>query len=327
MKQVPASQNNQPVIGLFREHRDIETFVFKAAHYKQAYHELIDRINELGGYVAILMGQSTYKGNGVFTKHWVQVYDGSEYRFEKRGRIKVDMLYVKDFFDAHEDDHLLQVNTLAFRQLCSDKHAAYQLLEDFHPKSRLVHTVAESKEAFDDIPGTHIVVKTLYGNSGTGVYVGPKNEFSVTEYGKDFPWQVQQYVETERGIPGIAAGRHDFRVVLKNGEPVIATLRTPPDGEYKSNIGYGGETCLIDRSNIPEALVQLSCQIDVRLSSLGSERFYSADFGLTENGWVLFEVNALPGTLDRARGEEAIYYQETLAAFLVDIAKRERRKQ
>ena len=45
----------QPILGIFRERRDIEEFVFKAFHYEQAYHEIIDQLNEKGVYVAVLM--------------------------------------------------------------------------------------------------------------------------------------------------------------------------------------------------------------------------------------------------------------------------------
>ena len=66
-------QANLPVVGVFRERRDIEYFEFKAPPYEQAYHELYDSIEQQGAYVAVLMGQSTYLGDGVFAKHWAQV--------------------------------------------------------------------------------------------------------------------------------------------------------------------------------------------------------------------------------------------------------------
>lgn len=306
------------VVGFFREKRDIETFHFKAPNYKQAYHEIIDQLSEKGVYVAILMGQSSYRGNGKFAKHWVQVSSGGQYEFEKRGEIIVDALYVKDYFDAEDD--LLQINTLAFRKLCSDKHAAYELLDDFHPNSQIITSNEELATAFLNLPGDTIAVKTLTGNSGTGVYVGKKQTFETSRYKFNFPWQVQEYVETKGGIPGIADGRHDLRVVIANGEAVISTLRTPPEGGLKSNVGYGGKTRLVAVEDIPTDLLGLCKKIDERLAPLGEERFYSADFGLTAHGWRLFEINAMPGTIDRARGEQALYYQDKLTDFLKNAA-------
>lgn len=307
------------VVGFFREKRNIDEFVFKAPQYKQAYHELIDQLNEKGVYVAILMGQSTYEGDGKFSKHWVQVNKGGEYVFEKRGKISVDAVYVKDFFDAN--DNVLQVNTLAFRKICSDKHASYELLSEFHPVSRIVASQGELLDAIAEMPGDHVAIKALFGNSGKGVYVGKKTDFDPARFMFDFPLQAQEYIETDGGIPGIVEGRHDLRVVIMNGEAIISTLRTPPAGGLKSNIGYGGITRLVAVEHIPSELLGICAKIDEKLSGLGQERFYSADFGLTENGWRLFEVNAMPGAINRARGPEAVYYQDKLTDFLKSAAE------
>lgn len=316
-------QTNLPVVGVFREQRNIEYFEFKAPQYEQAYHELYDCIEQQGAYVAVLMGQGTYLGDGVFTKHWAQVKADDGYVFEKRGPIKVDMIYVKDEFTVPPSDQALQVNSQDFRAVATDKNATYDLLGDFHPVSLTVSSKLELKKAFHNIPGDNIAVKIPQGNSGKGVFVGKKSDFDSKKFLFDFPWQVQEYVETSVGIPGIVQGRHDFRVVLINGDPVISTLRTPPANGLKSNISYGGKTHLIDRSQIPLDLLELCKQIDVKLASLGQYRFYSADFGMTDRGWVLFEINAMPGTINLARGEQAVYYQDRLAKFLAAAARNE----
>lgn len=315
---------HRPIIGIFRERRDITEFVFKAPQYRRGYEELIVELEARGAYVAILMGNGSYRGDGVFEHHWVVVpgEDGT-YEFERRGPITVDVLWVKDQFD-HED-LLLQINTPAFRRLANDKHASYEYLERFHPMSRLVYTDDELMEAIDAIPGEHVAIKTLYGNSGTGVYVGLKSTFTRAEFGHEFPLQVQQFVDTSLGIPGITSGHHDFRVIIVNGEAIIATLRTPPVGGLKSNIGYGGETRLIDIEDVPLELRALCHDVDRALEELGAERFYSADFGHTDAGWVLFEINAMPGMINRDRGACAVHYQQKLATFLCDVAARERK--
>jgi len=107
-----------------------------------------------------------------------------------------------------------------------------------------------------------------------------------------------------------------------NGEAIVATLRTPPQDGFKSNIGYGGFTRLVDVSEIPVDLKELVAQIDAKLATISAERFYSADFGLTSQGWRLFEVNAMPGTLNRERGEPAVYYQQKLVEFLASVTER-----
>ena len=309
----------QPVLGYFREKLDIEEFNFKSPEYEQAYRELIGQIEDEGVYVAVLMGQSSYLGDGIFGKHWALVEQDGSFVFEKRGQVEVDALWVKDWFDG---DDIEQINTLEFRKLCSDKAASYEMLSDFQPKSILVENDDQATAAIDGLPGVRAVVKTLQGNSGEGVFVGQKDEFHASKFNHDFPWQVQEYIETDGGIPNVTSGRHDFRVVLLNGIPAIATLRTPPKGGLKSNLGYGGDSKIFGAEIIPKELLEICHAIDGRLAKFGQDRFYSADFGLTADGWRLFEVNAMPGTINRNRGEAAWGYQQLVAKFLAGVAKK-----
>ena len=308
-----------PVLGFFRERNDTEEFKFKAPFYQQAYHELLEMLEQRGIYVAVLMGQSSYLGQGRFAKHWVQVKRDGQWVFEKRGPITPNIVWVKDQFVA---DDASQINSAQFRQVCSDKNLSYDLLQQFQPRSLVVNNQAELERAVADLPGKMAVVKTPTGNSGLGVFVGLKQDFNYAEFNKPFPLQVQEFIETEGGIPGIVEGRHDFRVVTMNGEAIVATLRTPPQDGFKSNIGYGGFTRLVDVSEIPADLKELVAQIDAKLATISTERFYSADFGLTSQGWRLFEVNAMPGTLNRERGEPAVYYQQKLVEFLASVTER-----
>lgn len=312
-------EKRTPILGFFRERKDTEEFKFKAPFYQQAYHELLEMLEQRGIYVAVLMGQSSYLGQGRFAKHWVQVKRDGQWVFEKRGPITPDIVWVKDQFVA---DDALQINSAQFRQVCSDKNLSYDLLQQFQPRSSVVNNQAELERAVADLPGEMVVVKTPTGNSGLGVFVGLKQDFNYAEFNKPFPLQVQEFIETEGGIPGIVEGRHDFRVVTMNGEAIVATLRTPPQDGFKSNIGYGGFTRLVDVSEIPADLKELVAQIDTKLATISTERFYSADFGLTSQGWRLFEVNAMPGTLNRERGEPAVYYQQKLVEFLASVTER-----
>jgi glutathione synthase/RimK-type ligase-like ATP-grasp enzyme len=109
-------------------------------------------------------------------------------------------------------------------------------------------------------------------------------------------------------------------VLLANGSLIAATLRTPPEGGFKSNIGYGGENKLLNIADLPADLIRICQEIDERLKSYGEFRLYSVDFGLTPNGWRMFEANGMPGVIARSRGEQAIEYQDKLTDFLKQVA-------
>ena len=317
------TQTPQPILGFFREKLDIEEFHFKSPQYEQAYHELIDLLETKGVYVAILMGNGTYDGAGGFSKHWVRVKSGDGYVFEKRGFIHPHVVWVKDRFDG---SGIAQINDPELRRICSDKNETYRLLYEFQPRSVLVEHADDAEGVVSELPGEMVAVKALQGNSGKQVFVGKKTDFDIAQFNQPLPWQIQEYIETDGGIPGVVEGRHDFRVVVIDGQPAIATLRTPPVGSYKSNLGYGGEAKIIDASMVPSELVEICRLIDQRLASIGENRFYSADFGLTQYGWRLFELNAMPGTISRDRGEPAVEYQEKVATFMAQAASKNAQK-
>lgn len=310
---------NKPILGIFREKHDIEEFIFKAKHYEEAYNEIFDLLVKKGIHVVWLMGQGTYVGHGAFTKHWVQVRQSDgRYLYKKQGHITVDAVFDKDHFK--DDGHVLKVNNDRLYQLCWSKEKTYEVLGDFHPKSVLVRDETELDDALITIPGDKIAVKTLTGSSGLGVYVGSKTDVHTEQELLRYPLLVQEFIETSGGVPGITDSRHDIRVVLLNGEPVVATLRTPPEGELKSNIGYGGAHRLLSVRELPEELLELCASIDKKLESYGNFRIYSVDFGLTPHGWRMFEANGMPGVINRGRGEPAIAYQESLTSFLKEVA-------
>ena len=308
----------QPVLGIFREKRDIEEFDFKAPQYKQAYHEIIDQLNEKGVYVALLMGQGSYDGKAKFSKHWAQINNNGVYHFEKRGPITVGAVFDKDHFK--DDGHVLKINDDSLYNICWSKERTYEVLGEFHPKSLLVHDENELEQALVELPGEKVAIKALTGSSGTGVFVGSKRDVYGEQEILEYPLLVQEFIETSGGVPGITTKRHDVRVVLMNGKSVIATLRTPPDGELKSNIGYGGEHRLLSIEEVPDELLSMCAAIDNKLKSYGKFRLYSVDCGLTPNGWRLFEANGMPGIINRDRGEQAWAYQDALTDFLKQAA-------
>lgn len=307
---------DKPIIGIFREKRD-NYFEFKALHYRQAYVEIGLKLAEIGAYPAILVGQSTYLGKGKFSKHWYAVKNGDDFIFEERGEITVDMVWNKDHFV--DDGKVLTVNPADLNEMCWSKNKTYEVLGEFHPKTIEVNSEPELEPAINNVPGEIVAVKELEGSSGDGVFVGSKQD--ALNSGLKLPVIVQEFIETGAGVPDITNKRHDIRVVLANGDPIAATLRTPPAGGFKSNIGYGGENRLLNIDDLPTDLLEICKQIDEKLKSYGNFRLYSVDFGLTPNGWRMFEANGMPGVIALSRGEQAGEYQNKLTNFLKKVGE------
>ncbi|MFZ4689867.1 MAG: glutathione synthase [Polymorphobacter sp.] len=84
-----------------------------------------------------------------------------------------------------------------------------------------------------------IVVKPLYGNAGTAVFLIDKSDGNLPALVELFgtvwnePFMVQAF------LPQVSEG--DKRIVLVDGEPTGAINRLPKSGEIRSNLAAGGE--------------------------------------------------------------------------------------
>lgn len=308
---------NRPVIGIFVKNKDADP-EFKDAQYELAYTEIVEVLIEKGADAVILMGQGRYEGSGVFSKSWSPRRDAERIFYNQRGRTRVDLVFDKDNFV--DDDTIPVINPRLLKAICENKHMTYEVLQEFQPKSSVVHTHEDFLGALKTLPGDVAVVKGLHGNSGDAVFIGAKSDAAANMEHVELPYQVQEFVETSQGIPGVVDTRHDLRLLMMGGEPILATLRTPPKDGYKSNLGYGGMNRLVDLSELPDELFSMAHGIDKVLEQFAPFRLYSADFGHTDKGWKLFEVNGLPGVITRERGEVlARAYQEKLAQYIIDM--------
>ncbi len=89
-----------------------------------------------------------------------------------------------------------------------------------------------------------IVVKPLYGNAGTAVFLIDKTDGNLPALVELFgtvwnePFMVQAF------LPDVAKG--DKRIVLVDGEPTGAINRLPKSGEIRSNLAAGGSAQATD---------------------------------------------------------------------------------
>ena len=307
----------RPVVGIFIEKTDVDP-KFKDSHYELAYTEIVETLIEKGVDAVLLVGQGRYEGNGVFSMSWLPERKAGKISYNQLGRKKVDIIFDKDHFI--DDETVPVINPHLLKEICENKHLSYEVLQEFHPKSSVVYTQEDFERELASLPGDIAVVKGLLGSSGETVFVGAKAEALAGMKHVELPYQVQEFIETSSGIPGVVDTRHDLRLLMMGGKPILATLRTPPKGGYKSNLGYGGMNRLVGLDELPDELFEVASKIDAVLEQYAPFRLYSADFGLTTRGWKLFEVNGWPGVVTRQRGEVlAEGYQRSLSDYLIEM--------
>ncbi|GGU73489.1 alpha-L-glutamate ligase [Streptomyces albospinus] len=129
------------------------------------------------------------------------------------------------------------------------------------------------------------VVKSVNGHGGKQVFLAPDLALLRGVAGSladDVPFALQQYVAPSHG--------RDLRVVVVEGEPVGAELRTARDGALASNLARGGSATLCQgRYPEAEALAVRAAQ-SLGLTIAGVDLLFSATGEHT-----VCEVNAVPG--------------------------------
>jgi glutathione synthase len=139
--------------------------------------------------------------------------------------------------------HLLEMvagETLVVNDPAEVRNAPEKLFVLRYPDLMPPTLVTRSLEEAMDFRARHgaIVVKPLYGNAGTAVFLIDKTDGNLPALVELFgtvwnePFMVQAF------LPKVSEG--DKRIVLVDGEPTGAINRLPKSGEIRSNLAAGG---------------------------------------------------------------------------------------
>jgi glutathione synthase len=140
--------------------------------------------------------------------------------------------------------HLLEMvqgETLVVNDPREVRNAPEKLFVLRYPELMPPTLVTRSLDEAMDFRARHgaVVVKPLYGNAGTAVFLIDKSDGNLPALVELFgsvwnePFMVQAF------LPQVSEG--DKRIVLVDGEPAGAINRLPKSGEIRSNLAAGGQ--------------------------------------------------------------------------------------
>ena len=295
----------------YKNNPNLEKPVFDVELVETAYRELAQRIADLGHRMVLVRDPGAYKGEGVFSEYW-HAENGDFQLVEEE--IVAHVVYDKGRFD---DPSVPTLNLAELNAIFEDKFRTFTELEAHHIPTKLVNNAQELSDALDTFDGPVYVAKELDGNGGKAVLIGDRE--SVESHEMTYPLIAQQFIETSGGIPGLAEGRHDFRINIIDGKPVLGMIRKNPPGEYRSNIGFGSQLIYVDLDAIPREPLAIVQEVDKTLKRF-ENRLYSVDFVRSEEGkWYVVEANPRPITLPKTEGPLADAYMQSLADKLVGM--------
>ncbi|MEI7890471.1 MAG: YheC/YheD family protein [bacterium] len=237
----------------------------------------------------------------VFTKAWAYRNNVWE-KIEKE--ISPDLVYDKilskyDYpmleFKLQMAQKTILFNSPLFRATFNNKLSQYVMFGEFMPMSKVANNKAELIAAIGKFSAEKIVIKPLYGSGGFGIFIGERKKALSENY--SFPVLVQEFVLSEKGIPGISKETEiaDLRLVYQGGKLAYALSRIAAPKSLFTNLHQGASGKMISLDLIPKNLEEILKRINKKINVFHNPQ-YSLDFIFDNFGKPYFiEMNTTPG--------------------------------
>ena len=306
-----------PTVAVYFSGRDYHDDPFDKHDYRKAYADLGEMNVDSEADFWIVRHRETYLGQGDFAGGWR--FSWGQFKREER------TVHAHVVLDKKEDDHdpivwdadTRVINDPALHALTM-KDATYATFPDVSPRSIPVSTAEQLTEALAALPGDMAVAKPTQAAAGRGIVIAQKADIDPRSV--QYPAVAQEFLDTSVGIPGIAEGVHDLRIVIVGGEVGLAYVRTPAPGSLLANVAQGGSLRLLEPGEIPEEALAIARRIDRELEQF-PYRWYSVDVARSPVGWRLIELNSPAGLTSRKWGAGVDRYYRLLADLLVRAAR------
>lgn len=154
------------------------------------------------------------------------------------------------------------------------------------PKTVVLKRLEFMDDAIKRVGGFPVIIKTPTGSLGKGVAIVESRRSLLSSL--DIIWAdannrnllIQEYVAESEG--------RDIRAFVVGGKVVASMQRQSPEGDFRSNIGVGGEGTPVE---LTEKEIELALQATEALNLDMS----GVDILRTKTGPVVMEINANPG--------------------------------
>ncbi len=302
-------------IAVFFDEPDFQDDPFDEPVWRMVYHELGAELAARGGQCSIVRTPESYRGGMTFGGGWL-FKNGAFHRTEDR--IEADLVYNKGT-TLKLDDGARVINQPGLDAICANKRRMFELFPSLFPPTFPVTNKEELLSAVEHIPTQMVVLKPEDGFGGEGVRIVAKDQAMEEAHG--YPLIAQAFIDTSGGIPGLTDTLHDFRMIIADGDILLACLRTPPDGSLLSNTALGGSIRAVRHALRPKEAERFVSIVDQTLKQFG-HRLYSIDCCRDKSGkWYVLELNDQPGLMTRAEcGEDADRFYGAIAGFFLSAA-------
>lgn len=260
-------------------------------HKKGTYLQLFKKGSEDGHRMYISSGRKSYLGDCKFCNIL-------EYQNEKFSPVDLE-IDADAIFDRSgglrfpgTDISQKVLNNFDFKKLCADKMLTYDFIGEFMPESFSVNNIEDFILGLKNFKEDELVVfKPVAEFGGAGIIIGKPAELKKCKFEKNKKYLLQKFVETSSGVEGIVGDRHDVRIIIANGEMVLAHVRVPKKGSLLANVAQGGSIKEIALEKIPLQIIEIVKKVQEKIDTKFDKPLYSIDFGVSGNKPYIFELN------------------------------------
>ena len=278
------------------------------------------QLKRLGHDYVVVNKDTPYLGEGRFAHHYRIMNALGRLKFYDLP-IKVDLIFDRDTIPDYPGLPLV-INSAKFLEVGNSKIRQAQLFTKLMPKTFIANSHQQAIDYLRRHNKKLLVAKPDNNSNGRGVQViDDPTKLVVDDNHCRLPFVIQDFVESELGIPGLVTGRHDLRVYLLNAEPICISIRRPAPGKFLANTYQGGSIQFYPVRAIPTPVKKMCQQIDQTFTKVGP-RYYSSDFMRDQTGrWWLIEINARPRIpVSKRANPQVKIAQKRIAFFLLRSA-------
>ncbi len=179
-------------------------------------------------------------------------------------------------------------NGSACIEMVADKLHTHQVLveNDLPTPTTMLAKFPVDVDLVDSLIGFPVVVKTLLGVNGTGVFLMENRDAFqdlmglIAETNPNIQLIFQKYIAKSRG--------RDIRLFVVNGRVIAAMERRAKEGSFKANYSLGGSVVEIK----PD---QQAIDIAVKTAEILNIQVAGIDLLYDESGYTVCEANTFPG--------------------------------
>ncbi len=204
------------------------------------------------------------------------------------------------------------VNDLRLSDLFTDKLATWELFPTLVPATWKagepgVASRLRTQDLHPDLLLHKVFLKPRYGERGRGIRVTEPDKLADHPESSRSDYVIQPLLETRGGIPELGIrGRHDLRMIICDGDIVLAFARVAAEGSFLCSFHEGGREIRLDVDRLPGRLRDLAAMVDSQLLRYGP-RLYSLDVGIGRSGKIwIYELNTMPGIVWDRRSAESV---------------------